>query len=54
MLETDSPVLGPDPGARNEPANVRVVVREIAALHEVHEDEVAEATTANATRFYRL
>ena len=54
MLETDSPVLGPDPGARNEPANVRVVVREIATLHEVHEDEVAEVTTANATRFYRL
>jgi TatD DNase family protein len=54
MLESDSPVLGPDPSERNEPANVRIAMREIADLHGVHEDEVAEATTANATRFYRL
>ncbi len=54
MLESDSPVLGPAPGERNEPANVRVVVREIAELHGIHEDQVAEVTTANAIRFYRL
>lgn len=54
MLESDSPVLGPDPAERNEPANVRVALREIAELHGVPEDEVAEITTANATRFYRL
>lgn len=54
MLETDSPVLGPDPAARNEPANARIALREIATIHGVHEDEVAEATTTNATRLYRL
>jgi TatD DNase family protein len=54
MLESDSPVLGPDPAARNEPANVRIAMREIAELHGVPEDAVAEITTENAIRLYRL
>jgi len=54
LLETDSPVLGPDPVGRNEPANVRVSARAIAGLHGVEERAVLEATTLNAHRLFRL
>ena len=32
LLETDSPVLGPEPGVRNVPANLRVSLRAVAEL----------------------
>ncbi|MGD2083293.1 MAG: TatD family hydrolase [Chromatiales bacterium] len=50
VLESDSPVLGPEAGVRNEPANLTHSVRLIAELHGVSEDRVREATTANARR----
>lgn len=53
-LETDSPVLGPEPGVRNEPANVTVGVSAIAEIKGVSEAEVRAATTANARRLFRL
>ncbi len=34
LVETDSPVLGPEPEERNEPLNATVSVREIAVAHE--------------------
>lgn len=52
MLETDSPVLGPEPGERNEPANVAISVRAIAEIKGIGEDEVVEATTRNALALY--
>lgn len=52
LLETDSPVLGPDPSARNEPANVRVSARAIADLKGLDEAAVLEATSANARRLF--
>jgi TatD DNase family protein len=52
LLETDSPVLGPDPGVRNEPANLLVAARALAALKGVEESAVLEATTANARRLF--
>jgi len=52
VLESDSPVLGPQPGVRNEPANLTHSVRAIAELHGVSEDRVHEATTANARRLF--
>ena len=52
LLESDSPVLGPHKDVRNEPCNVRVSCREIAALKGVSEEEVAETTTANARRLF--
>ncbi|MBP7148046.1 MAG: TatD family hydrolase [Acidobacteria bacterium] len=52
LLETDSPVLGPIPGERNEPANVLVALRAIAEIKRLAEDEVARATTANARRLF--
>jgi TatD DNase family protein len=52
LLESDSPVLGPDPGLRNEPENVTVACRAIADLKGLTPEEVARATTANARRLF--
>lgn len=54
VLETDSPVLGPDPQARNEPANARISAEAIAEIKSVALDEVIAVTTETATRFFRL
>jgi TatD DNase family protein len=52
LLETDSPVLGPDPEARNEPANVVVACRAVAELKAVTPETVARVTTDNARRLF--
>ena len=56
VLETDSPYLAPVPhrGKRNEPAYVKLVAEEIAALKNVSYEEVAEATMRNANRLFQL
>ena len=54
LVETDSPVLGPEPGVRNEPANVRISVGAIAQLKGVSEDEVVEAVEENQRRLFGL
>jgi len=52
ILETDSPVLGPDPAARNEPRNVLVSCQAIAAAKGVSIEEVARVTTENVRRLF--
>jgi TatD DNase family protein len=52
LLETDSPVLAPDRGERNEPANVRLSLEAIADLKELPEQAVAEAVAENTRRLY--
>ena len=52
LLETDSPVLGPDPAQRNEPKNVVEACRAIAGLKGVSMEEVARATTVNARALF--
>jgi TatD DNase family protein len=52
LVETDSPVLGPEPGKRNEPANLPIALRAIAEIKGVSEDEVREAVTDNTRRLY--
>ncbi len=56
MVETDAPFLAPQGhrGRRNEPAWVAVVGETLAKLHDVPVETVAEHTTRNARRFYRL
>ncbi len=56
MVETDSPYLAPVPhrGRRNQPANVVHVGAAVAGLLDLPTDTVAEATSENAKRFYRL
>ena len=53
LIETDSPYLAPVPhrGKRNQPAWVRHVAEEIAALRDVPVETIAQATSGN---FFRL
>ncbi len=52
LLETDSPVLGPDPAIRNEPANILVACRAVAEIKGTSPDAVAQVTTENARRLF--
>ncbi|MDE2851608.1 MAG: TatD family hydrolase [Acidobacteriota bacterium] len=52
LLETDSPVLGPDRDQRNEPANATVSLRAIAEIKDLPVSEVATAVKANTARLY--
>lgn len=56
MVETDAPYLAPTPfrGKRNEPAHVRLTAACLAEIRGVSKEEIAEATTANARRLFRL
>jgi len=56
LLETDAPYLTPHPhrGARNEPAYVALVCRQIAQLRGETEAAVAHTTSALAYRFFGL
>jgi TatD DNase family protein len=51
-LETDSPVLGPDPSVRNEPMNVRIACQAVADLKGVPAEDVVRITTENARRLF--
>ncbi len=52
LLESDAPVLGPEPGARNEPANIAISLRAVAELKECSVDQVAISTTENARSLF--
>lgn len=56
ILETDSPYLAPVPyrGKRNESAYTRIVGQRVADVLEVTLDKVAELTTENAKRLFKL
>ncbi len=56
VLETDAPYLAPVPfrGKRNEPSYLKYVVERIAAIKKISMAEVAEVTTANASRLFQL
>jgi len=47
LIETDSPVLAPVKGERNEPSNLTLVVKEIAKIKNVKEAKVIEETNKN-------
>ncbi len=56
LVETDAPYLTPVPhrGEKNRPALVPLVGQALAAVKELDVEQVAEATSANATALYRL
>jgi TatD DNase family protein len=56
LVETDAPYLAPVPhrGKLNEPAYVRHVAEELARVRNMPLDALAEATTANFRRLFRL
>jgi TatD DNase family protein len=52
LIETDSPVLGPVPQERNEPANALIVVKTIAELKNLSKVEVLETVAENTRCLY--
>jgi len=56
LVETDAPFLTPVPfrGKRNEPGYVRYTAQKMAEIKKVPFEKVAEATTDNALRVFRL
>ena len=56
VLETDSPYLSPEPyrGTRNDSTRLPYVVKALAQLKGVSEEEVIRVTEENAEKLYRL
>ncbi len=56
VLETDCPYLSPVPyrGKRNSSANLPLVVKKIAEIRQIPEEEVIRITEENAERLYRF
>lgn len=52
LVETDSPVLGPEKSERNEPANAIVSLKAVADLKGVSMDEVEAVVFENTIRLY--
>ena len=56
VLETDCPYLSPEPhrGKRNDSKNLIYVIKEIANLKGISEEEVEKQTEMNARKLYRI
>jgi TatD DNase family protein len=56
LTDTDSPYVAPVPyrGKRNEPVYVAEIVKKIAEIKNMPEDEVAKAIVANAKRIFEI
>ncbi len=56
LVETDGPFLSPQSrrGKRNEPGNIPEIIDRLAGLHQIGAEQMAEHTTANAERLFRL
>jgi TatD DNase family protein len=54
LIETDSPYLSPDPfrGKTNEPANVKIVAKNVAIIKDIPFEDVANITTRNFKMFF--
>jgi len=54
VLETDAPYLTPVPfrGKRNESSYIKYVIKKLAEIKNISEEEVAEKTTINALRIF--
>lgn len=56
LIETDGPYLSPEPyrGRRNQPANVKYILKTLAQLKHMSEAEVDDITTQNAKNLFLL
>ncbi len=56
VLETDAPYLAPVPyrGKRNEPAYTRLVAEKLSQITGLSFEQVAELTTQNSERLFKL
>jgi TatD DNase family protein len=52
LLETDSPVLGPVPNERNEPANITFAIEAVSEIKNLKKSEIIEKIYYNTTRLY--
>jgi TatD DNase family protein len=56
ILETDAPYLAPVPyrGKRNEPSYIKLVAEKLSSLCNLSVEEIAELTTENAKKLFKL
>jgi TatD DNase family protein len=56
MIETDAPYMTPEPfrGQRNEPLLVKKVAERIAQIKNLNLERIAEVTTANARKLFKI
>lgn len=56
LIETDSPYMAPEPfrGRRNDPSLVKYVLKTIAKLKDVSEEEMEKITFENGKRFFGI
>lgn len=57
IIETDSPVLPPEPlekNSRNNSLYLKYIVRKIAEIKEMPEEDVVKRTTENAHKIYEI
>ncbi|MCS7223155.1 MAG: TatD family hydrolase [Armatimonadetes bacterium] len=56
LVETDAPYIAPHPyrGKRNEPANLSLIVQEVARVRSLPTHQVARLTAENAQRLFNL
>lgn len=56
ILETDAPFLAPVPyrGKRNESAYTKIITQKISEIKNITMDAVAEITSANASRLFKI
>jgi TatD DNase family protein len=52
LIETDSPVLAPEKGARNIPSNLPVVLQEVSRILRMDEEELRKIILENTLRLY--
>jgi TatD DNase family protein len=52
LVETDSPVLGPVPGQRNEPKNILGVIDAIAEIKGISKEKIIDCACQNTLRLY--
>ncbi|TXT55803.1 MAG: putative deoxyribonuclease YcfH [Candidatus Thorarchaeota archaeon] len=52
LLETDSPVLGPERGVRNNPNNIRVALQKVSEILGRDEEELRKIIMENTLRLY--
>lgn len=53
LLETDSPVLGPDRSVRNEPTNIWIALDEVANILGREQEELRQIILENTLKLYR-
>ena len=56
LVETDSPYMAPEPnrGTRNDSRNLEHIIRKIAKVKNLTEEEVAEQTYKNASKLFGI